>query len=838
MLYHAASIDEIFRALDTTEKGLYPAEVERRLRRYGRNEIHTLEKPRVFSLADPISAIYLLIIAGMSVVAFILGNAVEGIVILGFIILIAAVLYKQASLVRRLRNNLHMQKFQTTEVIRNGKIKSVDSSELVPGDIILINEGDYIPADARIITSTALSVTHPNHKDSLATTVKRGDIVSSDVKLDELSNMIFRGSLAVSGYGIGIITATGNNTRFKTSSNLNSVNSTANRIQLQIGVFVLRLVIATVIMTSLLLLIPIGRGLPVSEAIVYVISFALSVIPIGLPIVVSAILSLAVGQIAKRKALIRDHITLEKLSTVNVIFTDSTAILTRNRPSIKEVWQPEWSSIDLKRTMALAINVRHEKYVDTVDTAFMRYLGSNKQISTKRIPFSVFPFDPNIALSGNIWHSGNEFELAVKGAPEAVLARSDLTDTEREHAMLRLNRIAAEGYHVFAVGYKKIPQALRSLNDLRESNSLEFAGFVAMIDPLHPEAKKTVKEVSLSGIFVKLITSDYAETAHHVGSKIGLISNRRQVYDCRQMHIMDDGQLSETIKDAQVFARPTPDQKQQLLQLLKKSSVVLSTGSKVTDISALTSSDVSVALSIGPSGVHKVSDVILLDDNLKTIHSVINAARNAIQNVRRTVDFLMTINFGIALTIVVALIIGLPLPMLPIQVLWAHLIISVLLAIPLGTESHEKTSLIDLPLPVNSPLFDRYRVSRLIVSSTSMAVITLGYYIAFSNIYDVEYGRTIAFNTTIAMMWAIALSARGFYESIFERLKVMNIFFYRRLFVGVLLHVITLLTSIGTVLHLDSVNIGDVFATGFIAFTLMLLILELHKVIGRIIALR
>src|SRR5690606_27902344 len=138
-------------------------------------EIHTLEKPRVFSLADPISAIYLLIIAGMSVVAFILGNAVEGIVILGFIILIAAVLYKQASLVRRLRNNLHMQKFQTTEVIRNGKIKSVDSSELVPGDIILVNEGDYIPADARIITSTALAVTDPNHKDSLATTVKRGD---------------------------------------------------------------------------------------------------------------------------------------------------------------------------------------------------------------------------------------------------------------------------------------------------------------------------------------------------------------------------------------------------------------------------------------------------------------------------------------------------------------------------------------------------------------------------------------------------------------------------------------------------------------------------------------
>jgi Ca2+-transporting ATPase len=356
---------------------------------------------------------------------------------------------------------------------------------------------------------------------------------------------------------------------------------------------------------------------------------------------------------------------------------------------------------------------------------------------------------------------------------------------------------------------------------------------MAIADELRPEAKRAIQAAERAGVAVKMITGDHFETAFHIGQELGIVETRDQVFDARKMATMSDEELTSVVEQTRVFSRVIPEDKYRILMIMKQTGVIAMTGDGVNDVPALSSAHVGFAMGSGSQMAKDAGDIVLLDDNFRHIVEAISEGRTVFANIRRMIVYLFSTNIGEVLTALGALAMGMPAPLLPIQILWVNLVTDSALVIPLGLEPGEKTNMLHPPRSPKAPVLSKFIVSRLAVMAIAMAATVLTMYIIFDKQYGDAYANTIAFSALVVIQWSSALCVRSTYESIFKRIRVWSGAFVVGMSIAVSVQVLAMFGPLQEVMHVSNVKYLDLLVTGLIAFVVPVVVSEIHKLIGR-----
>jgi Ca2+-transporting ATPase len=831
MLYYTKTAEQALRDLDVSRSGLAVSEAAERLAIHGPNSVTVKGEPLWRKLIEPFANVFMLVLFIAAVISFLQQTWLDGTIIATIMAVSAIIYYIQRFSTERILRSLQRHDPQTVDVLRDGRTVKLDASQLVPGDVITLGEGDKVPADTRLIDSNSLRVDESQLTGESLPISKQTEKLPDDKEVYEQSNMLFQGSFVVGGEAMAVVVATGNNTQFGQLAALSTNVDMVSPVQAKIDKLLTQIIATVAAMALIAFTLSLWRGVDMVESLRFVLALSVSAVPEGLPVAISVVLVLGMRRMAAKKALVRTMRAIETIGVITTIATDKTGTLTKNQLTVQTTWPK--STKHFIELISQAINHRSGAMHDPLDNAFHEYARQHHVPLPRNEPVEIFPFDHNTAASGNLWHNGDTYDLIVKGAPEIILSRSGLTENEHEKLTAQLHKLSSAGYRVIAVAHQTLRRHITSMTDLTAKETFEFDGFVGVADILHPEAEKAIAAALRAGVSVRMITGDHFETAYHIGRQLGMVKTRDEVFDSRRMSVMSDKELESVIDRIRVFSRVIPEHKYRILSLLKKHNITAMTGDGVNDVPALANAHVGIAMGSGAGIAKDASDIILLDDNFKSIVDAMREGRAIFANIRRMLYYLLSTSAGEALTMIGSLIVGLPVPLAPVQILWVNLVTDTAMVIPLGLEPGEKSHMTDRPKKIDAPILNKFMVSRMVIVALGMAIMILIIYALYSQSHGTAYASTIAFSALVVMQWANAFNARSDNESIFVRLRVFNGKFYTGLAIAVTLQMIALFGPLGALLHVTPVGIGDLVVTGAIAFAVPIVLVEIHKWIGR-----
>ncbi|MBM3210008.1 cation-transporting P-type ATPase [Candidatus Saccharibacteria bacterium] len=839
MLYYTNSPRAVLKHLESSQsKGLSENQAKIRLKNYGPNEIKVKGTPFWKKLIAPFTDVFTLVLFGAAAVSLVQQQWIEALVIFIIVGVSAVIYFAQTFSAERILKSLAQKNSQQVTVLRtdsNGasSLYKLAAGELVPGDIIQLNEGEKVPADARILLATSTKIDESMLTGESEPIDKTAETLSSKQEVYAQSNMLFQGSFVVSGEVTAVVTNTGNTTEFGKLALLSKPSADRSPVQKKIDRLVKQIIGAVGVIAVVTFLLSISNGVSLGESIRFVIVLAVSAVPESLPVAISVILVLGMKRMAKKKALVRNMRAIETVGAITTIATDKTGTLTRNKLTVQETWQPVGSSESMVAIAAHAQFGQGGKNFDPLDVAIREYTEREGHAQSS-MPVTALPFDQSVVMSGNIWHHGDTYRLVVKGAPEKILSHTkNLTEDERETAEQSLHKLTSQGYRVIALAHANLVEPVSTFKDLPEKTAFDFVGFLAVADVLRPEAAQAIAAAQAAGVSVRMITGDHAETAYHIAKQLGMVNARSQVFDSQKALSLTDDELRERVAESRVFARVTPESKYKILEILKKDHITAMTGDGVNDVPALSSAHVGVAMGSGSQIAKEAGDIVLLDDNFKTIIDAMHEGRIIIANIRRMLFYLLSTNAGEILTMIGALALGKPAPLAPIQILWTNLVTDTSMSIPLGLEPGERDEMQRPPRKVNAPILSRHLIIRMMFIALSMAAMTLTVYLYFLDTKGEEYAQTLAFATLITTQWANAFSARSNLESVFTRIRTVNIWFYVGFSIALILQALAFFGPLGDILHIARVETSLLFTIVAIAFVTQIAICELHKLYGR-----
>jgi len=835
MLYYQKSAEDTLHELSSTVEGISRHEASQRLKQYGPNEIVLKGEPLWKKLIEPFANVFMAVLFVAVLISFWHHAVLDAIIILVIMITSATIYYVQRFSTERILRTLQKKSGREVEVIRGGESLSVDASELVPGDIVRLNEGDKVPADLRLIEADSLRADEAMLTGESVPVSKDIDKLEGKKEVYEQANLLFQGSFIVSGSALGIVIYTANKTEFGRIAALtgNAPDSVSSPVQKKIDkliTYIIAVIAAVAVGAFILALI---RGIEMTEALRLVIALSVSAVPESLPIAISVILVLGMRRMAAKKALVRSMNAIETIGVITTIATDKTGTLTKNELSVQEVWQPSWSDHHLPTVVRKSTNHHGDTSSDPLDVAFISYSAAEGAVELKGEPVSKLPFDQSRAMSGNVWHHRGKHELVVKGAPEQMIMRSTLTRPQMTEINQAVTQLTSQGYRVIAVATSPIDTRVEKFDELHPKHKLEFAGLIAVADTLRPSARRAIAAARGAGVSVRMITGDHLETAYTIGLKLGLVDSRDQVFDSRLMVDMTDKQLAKVAGNARVFSRVTPENKFRILKVLRLTEVTAMTGDGVNDVPALANADVGVAMGSGSQIAKDAGDIILLNNDFAGIVRAMREGRIIFSNIRRMLTYLLATNIGEVMVTLAALVMGMPMPLAPIQILWINLVTDTTMVIPLGLEPGEKSVMKRRPVNPKAPILGKYMISRIILMALSMATLALVLYSVFSAQYGTAYGQTIVFVALVAVQWANAFNARSTYDSLFTRLRVWHAPFWIGITIAVTMQALALFGPLSGALHVTPVAIGDIFFVTLLAFAVAIIPVEIHKWFGR-----
>ena len=827
--YNLSAKDALSRLKSDPEKGLSAGEVKKRQKSYGPNSLQIQGTPLWRKLIEPFTDLFMMILIIALILSIVQGSWMEVIIIGLDIFLDALTFYIQRFSTERILRSLSAQTPQTVTVIRSGEQIEVDSTELVPGDIVILGEGDRVPADGRIIVESGLLTNESmltGESDSIA---KDAKALSGDRKVYECRNMVFSGSFVITGKSHILVTATGNNTEYGKIASLASDTSMSSPIQDKINKLVVKIAIVVLSLAVVIFIVQLIDGIPFFAATEFTLAMIVSAVPEDLPIVTAIILAFGARRLAKKNTLIKELRAIQSIGIVSTIASDKTGTLTENRLTVHDIWSPKDSSkiLDILASSALPITASY----DPLDTAITNYASSKRVYSSEFTPLKSYAFDQDLKLSGNLFacDSGG-YKLIVKGAPESVLARCHgLSASTREQIATQLHDFTSNGYKVIAIATAKIGREINELTRLDKSDTFTFVGLVAVADAIRKEAASAIRQAATAGVSVKMVTGDHAETAFAIGKKLGLVKDFSEVLDCSKLGKITDADLTDMIRGVSVFARVTPEDKYRILTAIKKTEIVAMTGDGVNDVPALTSAHIGIAMGDSSPIVRDAGDIVLLDNNFATIIDAMKEGRIILANIRRMLIYLLATNAGEVLIMLGALLISGNQLLLPIQILWINMVTDSIMIIPIGLEPAERRFMDQKPEPKDAPILSGYLISRMVLISLTMVAITLCTYYFSLPILSRDQSATLAFIALVAMQWANAFNVRGTYESVFERFKVKNPLFALALVVAISLQIVALFTPIGSLLGLVEVPLLPLMLTIAISFIVPIIVVEIHK---------
>ena len=710
MNWYSIPVEETLKQTGSKQEGLDDATVQQKFAEHGKNELKAKKKksPLVIFLRQFLDVMILVLIVAAIVSSFI-GEFSDTIVIIVIILLNAVIGFVQEYRAEKAMDALKKMAAPSSHVIRNGKEVELPSIELVPGDIILLQEGNSVPADIRLSESESIRINEAsltgesNAVDKITDVLKDGDL-----PLGDRVNMAYKGTQIISGHGKGIVVATGMQTELgKIAGMLEEAESTTP-LQKRLAQFSRRLTIIIIILCIALFFIGYLRGEEVNRMLLTAISLGVAAIPEALPAVVTISLALGARRMMKRQVLIRKLYAVETLGSVTYICTDKTGTLTKNEMAVQEIWTDDENN---KKELLLAMSLNHTTKEtegkltgDPTETAMVKY--AKEQENYKQV--KEIPFDSNRKAMTTIHERDGKYWVITKGAAEVIARMHKEEATSKETIKKQEERMAQEGMRIIGFAGKEIDKLPGEISPENIEKDLEFIGLVGLIDPPREEAKQAIAECKAAGIVPVMITGDHPLTAASIAKQIGIIdSDDQKVITGKEMEGKDKEKLKQEIEQIRVYARVSPEQKLKIVEALQERNQFVSmTGDGVNDAPSLKKANIGVAMGITGTDVTKeAAHMILLDDNFATIIKAVKEGRRIYDNIRKFIKYILTGNTAEIWAIFLAPLIGLPIPLLPVHILWVNLVTDGLPALALAAETSEKDTMTRPPRHPDESIF-------------------------------------------------------------------------------------------------------------------------------------
>ena len=771
--------NDVIRRLNTKEReGLTEEEVKIRQEKYGKNKLKDKKKESIiikFIKQFNDFMIITLIIASIisAVISKMQGenDYVDSIIIIGIVIFNALMGVIQEAKAEKSIEALKQMTPQITKVIRNGKTTEINAEDLVKGDIVILETGNFIPADCRIIESHNLKIEESSLTGEAEPSLKEANIIcKKDIPLGDMKNMAFMASTVVNGTGKAIVTETGMETKVGQIANMIIEDEAPETpLQKKLGEVGKILGIACLAICIIIFIIGLIKKIEPIEMFMTAVGLAVAAIPEGLPAIVTIMLSIGVTKMAKRNSIIRKLPAVETLGSSNVICSDKTGTLTQNKMKVVEVKSKNPKFIITMATLCtdceITVENNQEKVIgEPTEKAIVEeglHIGCNKKETEKIFQrINEIPFDSNRKMMTTIHRIGSKYRIICKGAPDVLLDKCtkevlEIGDSQdikvKTLDKLKIKneneQMAHKALRVIAVAFKDVTELPSKIDSSTIENNLTFVGLIGMIDPPREGVKEAVKTCKTAGIKTVMITGDHLETAKAIAKDLGILNNGEKAITGQELDKMTQEQLEKNIKEYSVFARVTPEHKVRIVKAWQRNgAVVAMTGDGVNDSPALKNANIGIAMGKNGTDVAKnAADIILTDDNFVTIVEAVKQGRNIYDNIKKAVHFLLSTNIGEIVTIFVGLILGLKSPLLAIQLLWINLVTDSLPAIALGLEKPEKDIMQRKPIDSKKGIFANGLWNKIILEGTMIGVLTLVAFSIGNKYYGLEVARTMAF---------------------------------------------------------------------------------------------
>jgi Ca2+-transporting ATPase len=845
--WHTMSSEDVLKTLKTDEKGLNNSEVEMRLKRYGLNKIKSKKKRTSLIIFLEQFKSFLVILLLFATAISIILNLMTDAILIGAILLLNAILgfyqeYKAEKAIEALKKLIVTKVL----VIRNGEKIEIPTEGIVPGDIVILESGNRVPADMRLFEALNLKIDESMLTGESVPTTKHTNVLK-DVSLTEMENMGFMGTLVTYGRGMGIVVSTGMETEMGRIAGM--VQEKEEPTPLQIKLQKLGKMLGVIVLIASIFIFAIGmlRSIDPFNMFLTALSLAISAVPEGLPAVITLTLALGTQKMLKRNSAIKKLAAVEALGSTTVICADKTGTMTTNEMTVKKIWV-NGKTIDIT---GVGFNPKgdflmNKKKIDprrsgSLDTLLkigsmcnnsilkggkqwniigdptegaLKVLAEKGRIKEDYKRINEIPFSSERKKMTTIHNVGGDIFAYTKGAPEVVLDMCDriyinkkLTRRDKEKILKVVHKFAEDGLRVLGLSYKKLSKRY-SIGSVEKN--MTFVGLVAMIDPPRKETKKAIALCKKAGIKIKMITGDHELTAKAIASQVGLQGN---ILKGEQLDKMDDKKLKEIVEDTVIFARVSPSHKIKIVDILKSNGhVVAMTGDGVNDAPALKKADVGVAMGIKGTDVSKeAADMVLMDDNFSTIVSAVEEGRGIYDNIRKFVKFLLSANFDELATVAVPMLMGITtLPFLPIHILWINLITDGIPALTLSVDPKDPNLMKKPPRDPKKGI-----ASGMLFFIISIAI--LNFLAAFTIFIwelqttgDITKARTLAVTTTILFEMFFVFNCRSDRKGILRLNPMTN----KKLFIAVIISVILQIMIIYVpvlqeVFHLTALNFVD-----------------------------
>ncbi len=727
--WHQSSVEELFRTLDTGHGGLSAAEATQRLFEHGRNKLpHKEGRGALAMLAAQFADFLILLLLAAAAVSWVVGDAVDTLAILAIVILNAIIGFFQEFRARKAMAALRQMAGQVATVVREDRPLQLAAAELVPGDWLLLETGNVVAADVRLVEAYRLALDESALTgESLTIDKVTATLSDPDLPIADRRNMVWKGTIVAAGRGAGVVVATGERTELgRIAALLQAEDEGPTPLQRRLASFGRRLGLAILGICGAIFAYGVSQREPVVQMLLTAIALAVAAIPEALPAVVTISLALGAARMVNRNALIRRLPAVETLGSVTYICTDKTGTLTQNRMEVTTVFlagrshpftdqemPAAFREVDehdpfalLLRAAALCIDAHIAEsgivLGDPTETALYRFAARHSLVkeelllSSPRVAELAFDAERKAMTTIHAWQGG--YIAFTKGALEGLMERmprqlttDGVVPVNAAEIMDETERMAAQGLRVLVLAMRRWERLPEPITPEAVERDLTFLGLVGMMDPPRPEAGEAVHLCKTAGITPVMITGDHPTTARTIGRLLGIIDDAGVVLTGRELARLDDDSLKERVGEVRIYARVAPEDKLRIVRALQdKGELVAMTGDGVNDAPALKKADIGVAMGITGTDVAKeASAMILLDDNFATIVQAVREGRRIFANIVRFITYSVTCNTGALVAITAAPLLGLPLPLLPTQILWLNLLTDSLPGLALAVEPAE-----------------------------------------------------------------------------------------------------------------------------------------------------
>ena len=781
---------------------------------------------------------------------------IDSIIIIAIVIFNAVMGLVQEQKAEKSLEALKKMSAPIAKVKRSGKVVEIESENVVPGDIVILETGSFVPADCRLINSYNLKIEEssltgenvPEEKDATR-------ILKSNTSMGDICNMAYATTIVVNGHGEAVVTETGMNTKVgKIAGMIIEDEAPETPIQKKLGEVGKILAVACIIICVLIFIIGIFKKIPIVEMFMTSVGLAVAAIPEGLPAIVTIMLSIGVTKMAKRNSIIRKLPAVETLGSSTVICSDKTGTLTQNKMTVVQVSNINGRANEEEQKFIMELGTMctdtEEQYSESIgeptEVAITNFAIKNNlrksELYEKMPRINDIPFDSTRKMMTTIHKMGKKYRIITKGAPDVLIKKctkcynngsiSSIYSKE-ESIKYQNNEMSEKALRVIAVAYRDADNLPVNITADAIENDLIFVGLIGMIDPPREGVKEAVRTCRKAGIKTVMITGDHLQTAKAIAKELGILRKGDFAVAGDELEKISDQELEKNIMKYSVFARVTPEHKVRIVKAFRNAGqIVAMTGDGVNDAPALKNADIGIAMGKGGTDVAKnAADMILTDDDFVTIVDAVRQGRNIYDNIKKAVHFLIATNIGEIVTIFVGLLMGIKSPLLAIQLLWINLVTDSLPAIALGLEKEEENIMNRLPRSPKKSLFADGLWWKIIIEGSMLGMFTLLAFSIGNKLYSIEVGRTMAFLSLGILELVHSFNIKS-EESIFKTGLLENKYLAGAFLLGTILQVIVvLIRPLARIFEVVPLNGIQWLYTILISFA-PLAIIELQKAVN------